>query len=132
MESKEKVLIWSNDKNIKSQFSLKNSNIDFITASYEAELLALVKGSEISLILIEVNIKAPQETIKIIHDIRQISFEIPLIIFSDRLSPQIINKVSNYNIYDYFLLPLPVEEIRRIVDEIKYKKRGGKNLTLLV
>ncbi|OQX52383.1 MAG: hypothetical protein B5M53_08660 [Candidatus Cloacimonas sp. 4484_209] len=132
MESKEKVLIWSSNRNIKSQFSLKNSNIDFITASYEAELLALVKGSEISLILIEVNTETPQETIKIIHDIRQISFEIPLIIFSDRLFPQVINKVSNYNIYDYFLLPLPVDEIQRIIDEIKHKKKGTKNLTLLV
>jgi len=127
----DKVLIWTKKQKFPESFYNQFNDIQFIETSYKAELLALVCTKDIVFTLVEIDPANLQAGVKVIKDIRQISNKIPIVIFSKKLAPTIINEIISFTIYDYLIEPLSKDEIKRISKELKTGVRGKENYSLL-
>lgn len=131
MQSKRKVLVWTDDDQLLEQLQRVIDEFQVFQLSYPAELLALAAGKQAALVLVEINHQRIKDGVKIVTDIRQLSRDVPIVVFSRKLSPVIINEIIPLGVYDYLLSPLNPAEIKRILLEIEHGKKGTENLALL-
>ncbi len=131
MTNKGKVLLWLKQTDISENLQKQLSNITFVRTLYKAELLALAPGSDILLILVEINPSNSNTGIDIIGDIRGICREVPIVVFSEHLSPDIINKIIPLDVYDYIIAPFTAKKISGILTELTNKIKGKENYNLL-
>jgi diguanylate cyclase (GGDEF)-like protein len=131
MRAQRKVLVWTEDTQLFDQLKRVIDEFHVFQLSYPAELLALAAGKNAALVLVEIDLQRIKEGIKIVTDVRQLSQDVPIVIFSKKLSPVIINEIIPHGVYDYLLSPLNPVEIKRILHEIEQGKKGRENLALL-
>jgi diguanylate cyclase (GGDEF)-like protein len=131
MHSQRKVLVWTEDTQLLEQLKRVIDEFHIFQLSYPAELLALAAGKNAALVLIEIDPQHIKEGVKMVTDVRQLSQDVPIVIFSKKLSPIIINEIIPLGVYDYLLSPLNPVEIKRILLEIERGLKGQENLALL-
>ena len=131
MHSQRKVLVWTEDKQLLEQLKEVIDEFHVFQLSYPAELLALAAGKNAALVLLEIDPQHIKDSVKIVMDVRQLAPDVPIVIFSQKLSPIIIHEIVPLGVYDYLLSPLNPAEIKRILLEIEHGKKGRENLALL-
>ena len=131
MQELGKVLIWTKKTKVHETLNKEIENYNFVRASYNAELLALAALKKTVLILVEIETSNLQSEIRILKDIRKLSYDVPIVVFSSHLSPYIINEILSLNIYDYLITPLITDDIKRILSNLESGKRGMENYGLL-
>jgi diguanylate cyclase (GGDEF)-like protein len=131
MQEKRKVLVWTEDEQLLEQLREVIDEFHVFQLSYPAELLALAAGKNAALVLVEIKPEHIKDGVKILADIRQLSTDVPIVVFSRKLSPIIIHKIVPLGVYDYLISPLNPGEIKRILLEIEQDRKGKENLALL-
>jgi|GEM_PF-516111 len=131
MSIKGKVLLWSKQADIPVSLEKQISDVSFVKTLYKAELLALASGSDILLILVEINLSTPDIGINIIGDIRGICKDVPIVVFSGCLSSEIINRIIPLDVYDYIITPFTPRVVARILGELESGVKGRENYALL-
>lgn len=131
MQEKRKVLVWTEHTELLTQLKKVIDEFNIFQLSYPAELLALAAGKNAALVLVEIDPHRIKDGIKILTDVRQLSQDVPIVIFSPTLSPIIINEIIPLGVYDYLLSPLNPSEIKRILRDIERDEKGQENLALL-
>ncbi len=131
MQEKRKVLVWTEDNELLGQLKRVIDEFNIFQLSYPAELLALAAGKHAALVLVEIDPDHVKDGIKILTDVRKLSQDVPIVVFSRKLSPVIINAIIPLSVYDYLLSPPNPSEIKRILLDIERDKKGQENLALL-
>jgi diguanylate cyclase (GGDEF)-like protein len=126
-----KILVWTKSDDLVENLNSKIDPFSFAQVTYTAELLALAPIKNTILILVYIDASNILEGIKILQDIRQLSQDVPIVVFSEQLSPAVILEILPLNIYDYIVTPIKPHDILQILNDIMKRNKGRESNMLL-